>query len=135
MTIKPFIDTNVLVYAFAGSDWRKGHAADLLQEGGIVSIQVLNEFVDVAHRKLKQGWTSIGQALERLSVVLDDPLPLTVATHRDAIEIAQRNGFRIYDSLIIASAKQAGCRMLLSEDLQHGQAVDGVEIRNPFRPA
>jgi predicted nucleic acid-binding protein len=135
MTTKPFLDTNVLLYAFTASDWRKARAADLLEAGGIVSVQVLNEFVDVSRRKLKQAWEPIFEALEQLQAVLGEPVPVTLAIHRDALEIATRYQFRIYDSLLLAAARQAGCRTFYSEDLQHGQAVDGVEIRNPFLPA
>jgi predicted nucleic acid-binding protein len=135
MTPKPFIDTNVVLYAFVGSDDRKQRALDLLAAGGVVSVQVLNEFVDVARRKLKQQWQPVLDALERLAAVLDEPVPVTVATHRDAIDIARRYRLRIYDSLLLAAARQAGCRVFYSEDLQHGQTVDGVEIRNPFLAA
>jgi predicted nucleic acid-binding protein len=135
MTTKPFLDTNVLLYAFTASDWRKARAADLLEAGGIVSVQVLNEFVDVSRRKLKQAWEPIFEALEQLQAVLGEPVPVTLAIHRDALEIATRYQFRIYDSVLLAAARQAGCRTFYSEDLQHGQAVDGVEIRNPFLPA
>jgi predicted nucleic acid-binding protein len=132
---KPFLDTNVLLYAFTASDWRKGRAADLLAGGGIVSVQVLNEFVDVSRRKLKQDWPAIKEALERLSVLLEEPVAVTLATHAEAIDVASRYGFRIYDSLLIAAARQAGCRTLYTEDLQHGQVFEGLTIENPFLPA
>jgi predicted nucleic acid-binding protein len=131
---KPFLDTNVLLYAFTDSDWRKERAVDILAGGGVVSVQVLNEFVDVSRRKLKQEWESIRVALARLSVLIDEPVPVTLGTHRDAIDIAARYGFRTYDSLLVAAARQAGCRVLYSEDLQHGQVLDGVAIQNPFLP-
>lgn len=135
MMPKPFLDTNVLLYAFTASDQRNAQAAQLLAAGGVVSVQVLNEFVDVSRRKLRQEWEPIREALEQLSVLLDEPVPVTLATHREAVDIAARYRFRIYDSLLIAAARQAGCRVLYSEDLQHGQLLDGVTIRNPFLPA
>ena len=63
MTAKPFLDTNVLVYAFSDDDSRKDHAASLIASGGVVSVQILNEFVDVARRKLRKDWAAILQAL------------------------------------------------------------------------
>ena len=62
------------------------------------------------------------------------PLPITLATHEAALGIAARFGYRIYDSLIIASALEAACATLYSEDMQDGQVIEGrLTIRNPFR--
>jgi predicted nucleic acid-binding protein len=66
-----------------------------------------------------------------------DPLPLTLDTHRAALRICARYGFSVYDGLILAAAVEARCSRLLTEDLEHGQVVEGVRIENPFlaRPA
>ncbi len=135
MTARPFLDTNVLVYAFSDDDSRKTQAASLITSGGVVSVQVLNEFVDVARRKLRKDWTVILQALDDLMLLLDLPVPITVDMHCDAIDLSRRYGFRIYDSLILSTAKRAGCRLLYTEDLQNGQVIEGVLIRNPFAQA
>jgi len=63
---------------------------------------------------------------------LYDVLPLTLATHERALDVAGRYGFSIYDALILAAAGEAECDALYSEDLQHGQVVDGVRVINPF---
>lgn len=135
MTTRPFLDTNILLYAFSATDHRKERALEILAEGGIVSVQVLSEFIDVSRRKLKQDWPPIVEALERLAVVLGEPVAVTSEIHRSAVEIARRHGLRIYDSLIVSAARQTGCRLLYSEDMQHRQVIEGVTIRNPFLPA
>lgn len=132
MSAKSFFDTNVLVYAFTTDDPRKFIARDLIFSGGQVSVQVLNEFVNVSRKKLQRDWTAIKGFLQLVSERLDPPSPLTIETHRSALDLATRYNFAIYDSLILASARQAGSRILYTEDLQHGQTVEGVEIRNPF---
>ena len=132
MAAKSFLDTNVLVYAFGDEVTRKAQAADLIEAGGVVSVQVLNEFVNVARRKLKREWDAIRQALDTIRIVLDPPLPISVALHLDALTIAERYGFNVYDSLIISAAKQAGCSVLYTEDLQDGQVIEGVRVHNPF---
>lgn len=135
MTAKPFIDTNVLVYAVGDRDDRKEQAAAIIAAGGIVSVQVLNEFVNVARGKLRKDWGVIVQALDHFGKLLQPPAPLTFELHREAVGISRRYGFGIYDSLILSAAKHAGCRLLYSEDLQDGQTIEGVLIRNPFAEA
>ena len=132
MNDKPFLDTNVLVYAFRTDDPRSRVSETLLAAGGSISVQVLNEFVAVARRKLHRSWEEIGQALRILRIFCPDPVPLTIDTHERALEIAVRYGHSIFDSLIVAAALQAGSRTLYSEDLQHGQEIEGLSIQNPF---
>lgn len=132
MAVRPFLDTNVLVYAFTSGDARHGRAAALVEAGGIVSVQVLNEFANVARRKLGRDWNDIEQALDDLGTLLEDPLPITLDLQRDGLDIARRYGCQLYDALILAAARKAGCQMLLTEDMQDGQTIDGVVIRNPF---
>jgi predicted nucleic acid-binding protein len=95
-------------------------------------VQVLNEFVAVARRKLDKSWEEVRRALDILRVFCPEPVPLTVETHERAVHIAERYGYSIFDSLIIAAALDAGARTLYSEDMQDGQAIDGLTIRNPF---
>ena len=128
-----FLDSNVLIYAITSDDPRAAVATALLERGGAISVQVLNEFANAARRKLKRSWPEIAQALAALRVLCADPVPLTAATHAAALGIAEREGFGFYDSLIVASALEAGCAMLLSEDMQDGRRIDGrLTIRNPF---
>jgi predicted nucleic acid-binding protein len=132
MNAKPFLDTNILVYAFASNDPRGSKAEALLATGGVISFQVLNEFVNVSRRKLAREWAEIEDALGVLRTILDPPIALTIDLHEAAIRLARDHGFPFYDSLIIAAAIRAGCRNLYSEDMQDGQTVDGVTLRNPF---
>ena len=127
---RPFFDTNVLLYLLS-VDAKADKAEALLTGGGVVSVQVLNEFVSVAFRKLKMSWQEIRDVLATIRAICE-VVPVTVEIHETGLAIAERYGLSIYDSLILAAAKQAGCRMVYSEDMQDGQAVQGVTIRNPF---
>ena len=132
MNAKPFLDTNVVVYAFTSNDPRNEKAEALLSAGGVISVQVLNEFVNVSRRKHRRGWDEIQDALGVLKTLLDPPQPLTLEIHEAAIGIARDYGFGFYDSLIVAAALRAGCSILYSEDLHHGQSIGRLTIRNPF---
>lgn len=132
MSGKPFLDTNIIVYAFHREDARSQLAEILLAGGGLLSVQVLNEFAAVVRRKLHKSWAEIRHAMGILRVLCPDPLPLTVETHERALQIAERYGYSIYDSLVIAAALHAGAATLYSEDMRDGQVIDGLTIRNPF---
>jgi len=133
MNDRVFLDTNVLLYATLQPDPRAGTARALLARRGTVSVQVLNEFANVASRKLRRSWPEIARALTAIRVLCPPPLPLTLAAHEAGIAIADRTRYRLYDALIIASALEAGCVTLFSEDLHNGQVIDGqLTIRNPF---
>lgn len=135
MSAKPFLDSNVLLYAFTTDDPRKVTARELIVAGGKVSVQVLNEFVNVSRKKLDRDWSDIRAFLAIVQDRLDQPISLTLGTHRQAISVSERHRISIYDALIVAAAREAGCRILYSEDLQHGRLIDGVTVQNPFRPA
>ena len=129
-----FFDSNVLLYALARDDLRQAVAARLLAAGGTVSVQVLNEFANVAFRKLGLPWTEVAEALASLRALCAPPLALTVATHEAALGLAQRHRFAFYDALIVASALEAGCATLLTEDMQNGLVIEArLTLRNPFR--
>ena len=137
MTASYFVDTNVLVYVFgsrtaAGLDPRRDRAQELLIGKPHVSVQVLNEFVDVCRRKVKLTWDEIKAALVVIEELCHPALSVSIELHRSALEISIRRGLRIYDSLIIAAALAAGCDTLYTEDLQPSQVIEGVRIVNPF---
>jgi len=133
MRVKAFFDTNVLIYAVAEGDPRNAQAEELLVSGGVLSVQVLNEFVSVARRKILMSWSDVTQALDAFRILCPSPLPITVETHDAALRIATAHGYHIYDALVIAAALEAGCATLYSEDFQDGQTIDGqLTIRNPF---
>jgi predicted nucleic acid-binding protein len=136
MPARVFIDTNVLIYAIAQGDPRSTRAEELLASGGVLSVQVLNEFVSVARRKLLMSWNDVTQALDAFRVLCPSPLPITIETHEAALKIAQNHGYHIYDALVVATALEARCATLYSENLHDGQTIDGqLTIRNPFAPS
>jgi len=127
-----FFESNVLLYLLSADNARADRAEELLANGGVISVQVLNEFAAVGSRKLGMSWSEITEALDPVRAICEIE-PVTVATHDRAIEIAGRYGYSIYDATIVASAIVAGCKTLYSEDLQNGQIVDKhLTIRNPF---
>ena len=134
MSAKACFDTNILIYAFAQNDPRAEPAETLLAGGGVVNVQVLNEFAAVAVRKLGMTWDEVADALGAVRVFCPSPRPLTVTVHEAGLRIARQYGYRLYDALIIAAALDAGCAEVLSEDMQHGQSIEGVTLRNPFKP-
>jgi predicted nucleic acid-binding protein len=132
MNARPFLDTNILVYAFTTNDPRSARAEALVAEGGAVSVQVLNEFVNVSRRKLRRSWQEIEDALSALETLLDPPQPLTVEIHNAGVSLARDHKLAFHDALIVAAAAHAGCSILYSENLQDGRAMEGVTIHNPF---
>jgi predicted nucleic acid-binding protein len=133
MSASAFFDTNVFVYAVVQDDPRAQAAEDLIVGGGTVSVQILNEFADVVQRKAKMPWDEVRIAIENIKSLCPDPLPITTDTHQEALAIAEKYGYRIYDALIVASALEARCTTLYSEDMQDGQVIDHrLTIRNPF---
>jgi predicted nucleic acid-binding protein len=131
---KAFFDTNVLIYAVVQSDPRSTRAEEILLSGGVLSVQILNEFVSVARRKLAMSWNEVNEALDAFRVLCPAPLPITAEVHESALKIAEKYGYNIYDALVMATALDAGCTTLYSEDLQHGQTLAGrLTIENPFR--
>jgi predicted nucleic acid-binding protein len=138
MSAVDFIDTNVLVYLFDRTDDRKREIAHRLvsaaQAGhGVISFQVVQETLAIVTTKFKPRMT-----LEDSKATLDSLLrPLWIvqpsaALYIEALAVKDRFGFSFYDSLIVASALEAGCKRLLTEDLQHGQRIGGLRVENPF---
>jgi predicted nucleic acid-binding protein len=132
MSDRPFFDTTILVYAVTEGDPRAEVAEALLAAGGYISVQVLNEFAAVARRKLNMSWEEIGDALAAVRTLCEPPSPLTVQAHDAGLAIATQYGYHIYDSLILVAALDAECDTLYSEDMQDGQKIGKVTIRNPF---
>jgi predicted nucleic acid-binding protein len=132
MNDKAFFDTNVLVYALEGDNRRSEKAQAMLAEGGVTGVQVLNEFVTVIRRKLRMKWPEVCEAVAAIRVLCPSTVPVSIETHEAALRIAERYGYGIYDSLVIAAALEASCSTLYSEDMQDGQVIEGLTIRNPF---
>jgi predicted nucleic acid-binding protein len=127
-----FLDTNILIYAFAADDPRSARAEALMTEGGVIGVQVLNEFTNVARRKLHWQWAQIEAAFVVIETLLGPALPLTAAIHARAVTLARDHKLSFYDALILAAALDAGCTVLCSDDMQHGQKFGSLKIGNPF---
>ena len=129
--MKAFLDTNILVYAQeAGA--RGDIARQLVAEGGIVSVQILNELANVLSRKLRRDWSEVAAVLDDAWAALDEPMPVTLSLHLSALEFARDHNVAFYDALILAAAIEAGCETLFSEDFQHGRRFGDCLIVNPF---
>ena len=131
---KPFFDTTVLLYLMI-SDPRQAIAKRICADGGSISVQVLNEFVSVSRNKLRLDWDGIEGRLRCIHFIFETVLPLTEETHRRAVALAGHHGYDIYDANILAAALLAGCTTLYTEDMQDGQRIEGLTIRNPFSGA
>ncbi len=137
MNVRSFFDTNILVYA---DDKRAGakqsRAIDLVAEHrrdgtGVISIQVLQEYFVTVTRKLNVDSPLARRKVEILSEL--DVVAPDVADILAAIDLHRLHGFSFWDALVVRTAKQAGCRVLLSEDFQDGREIDGLQVLNPFR--
>jgi predicted nucleic acid-binding protein len=126
-----FLDTNILLYLLSSEQQKADKAERLIAEGGTISVQVLNEFASVATRKLGMSITEVRECLAAVRAA-SRVVPLATETHDLGLDLAERHGFAIYDAFIVAAALGAGCKLLLSEDLQAGRKVQGLTIRNPF---
>ena len=126
-----FFDTNILVYA-QQTGGKAERARALVSGGGKLSVQVLNEFTAVSRRKQRRSWREIEEAIDDVLAVVDPPLVLTHELHTAARLLAEDHVVSFYDALIVASAIEAGCNTLYSEDMQHGRSIGGLAIVNPF---
>jgi len=129
---KAFFDTNVLLYLLSADEAKARRAEELIAAGGWISVQVLNEFASVASRKLGMPIAEIRECLAPIRAICG-VVPVSADTHERGLDLAERYGMSIYDALIVAAAALAGCNTLYTEDLQHGQRIEGLAIRNPFR--
>ena len=128
---KPFIDSNVVLYLFSSDTMKADRAESLLQSGGLISVQVLNEVASVCLRKLKMTWEDIDAVLETLKSTCE-VLPVTLASHEKAVGLAKRFQISLYDANIVATAVLCGADTLLSEDMQNGMSMESVIVVNPF---
>ncbi|HTZ94760.1 MAG TPA: PIN domain-containing protein [Terriglobales bacterium] len=137
MSVRSFFDTNVLVYADDKSaPAKQQRAVNLVAEHrragtGVVSLQVLQEYFVTITRKLQVEARVARRKVELLAEF--DVATNGVADILAAIDLHRLHSFSLWDALILRAAGQSGCRVLLSEDMQEGQEIDGVRVVNPFR--
>jgi predicted nucleic acid-binding protein len=129
--VSAFFDTNILVYA-QQEGGKADRARALFAGGGKLSVQVLNEFAAVSRRKQRREWREIAEAIVDVLALVDSPLALTIDLHAAARALAEDHRLSFYDALIVASAIEAGCDVLYSEDMEHSRTIGGLAIVNPF---
>ncbi len=126
-----FFDTSVLLCLLSADRDKADRTEALVAAGGVVSVQVLNEFASVAMRKLAMTLPDVREVLSTIRAVCA-VRPVDIETHELGLDILERYRFSLYDSLVIAGAALAGCTTLYAEDLQHSQSTGRLKIRNPF---
>lgn len=132
-----FYDTNILVYLFDNdSQSKQARARALLDEEKdkiVLSVQILGEFYVTVTRKLKVPLApdAAAEAVESFSRF--EVEPLTAELVLAAVRRSRSSLFSYWDSLMVETARHAGAEVLFTEDLQHGQEIDGLRIVNPFR--
>ena len=131
-TNKVFFDTNILLYLLSEDTHKADRAEATIAMGGIMSVQVLNEFSSVASHKLKMTYAEIHDTLSIVRTLCQIQA-VTINIHERGLDIAKRYGYSLYDSMVISAALESGCKILYSEDMQHGQKIDAqLMIANPF---
>ena len=139
MRDKYFLDTNVFVYSFdERAAAKRRRALTLIRQAlasgrGVVSYQVVQEFVNVALRRFARPM-SASEAEQYLALVFRPLLAIhsSPELYEAALRLTGSGGLSWYDSLIVAAAQQGQCQTLYSEDLQHGRKFDELEVLNPF---
>ena len=137
MSAENFLDSNIIIYLFDETAPEKRQRAERLireivdSESGCISYQVVQETLNVLGRVLGADSDELRELLEEILLPLWQIDP-TEELYRSSLRIQARYGFSFYDSLIVAAALGAGCTTLYSEDMQDGQRIEGLTIRNPF---
>lgn len=132
-----FVDTNVLVYAAdesVGASRKRKIARELLRTPDLqISVQVLNEFISSARNPKKLGLSRVSESDWLKGWLAMSVATLTPALFMEAVRIHREFQLSHWDSLIVATALSLNSPILYSEDMQHGQIIEGLEIINPFR--
>ena len=139
MSGKYFLDTNIIIYSFDKSERRKlGISQKLIREAlennlGIVSYQVVQEFINVAINKFAKPLSTLDtkEYLNNVLMPLCEIFP-NILFYEKSLKIRDETGFSFYDSLIVTAAIEGKCSYLYTEDLQHERIVRNVTIQNPF---
>ncbi len=142
MPAELFLDTNLFVYQIEALDEKKAPVADRIIGEGVssgntcISFQVVQECLNTFTRKaeIRLGPVQMNDYLEAVLAPLMQ-VGASIGLYRKAVEVQARYGYSFYDALIIAAALEAGCARLLTEDMQHGQRIEGLVIVNPFLEA
>jgi predicted nucleic acid-binding protein len=129
---KIFIDTNIVIYSLGPASTKAHLAAPLFVDSPSISTQVLSETANVAFKRLALSLFEIRRLLTALAAMCRVEI-ISFPTIQIALDVQEKYCFSWFDSLIVASALEAGCDTLYSEDMQHNQEIDGrLQIVNPF---
>ena len=129
---RSFIDSNIAIYGYS-NDARAARAKYIQTTSPVISVQTLNEFTNVARRKIGLGWDQIEAVIKELQVLCPTIVELNFQLHVSARAIAERYRLQFYDALIVAAALHAECDTLYSEDMHDGLVIEKrLTIRNPF---
>ncbi|MBK8493010.1 MAG: PIN domain-containing protein [Saprospirales bacterium] len=134
MNDRVFLDTNILIYCYTGTEPEKRAKALAVANlpNAVISTQVLKEFANTLRKKFKLEWSAIRSTLAEVQENFEVMTTSTTSIHAACI-IVERYRFSFYDSLILVGAIESGCSILYSEDLQHGQVIDTIlTIENPL---
>ena len=134
MSDNVFLDSNVIVYSYSNSEFKKQEEARKLiaENNSFISTQVLQELCNIVTRKFKFSYEQAGLAIKECSQN-NNLHTNTESTILQACQIAEQYGFSFYDSLIVAAAIECNCTILYSEDLHNGQIIaGGLTVINPF---
>jgi predicted nucleic acid-binding protein len=131
---KAFFDSNICLYEFSEDAAKASVSEAVMCGGGVISVQVLDEFANAGRRELGMSWTVIREILGEYRANLT-VVDVTLATHERGLALAERYQLSVYDGMIVAAAQLAGCTVLYSEDIHEGLVVEGLTIRNPYAGA
>lgn len=135
MTDKIFIDTNILVYLSSTEESKKEIAKKLIysHQNASISTQVLSEFSNVIYRKKIFSADKLLEFMEIFSKIFKIEI-ITPITVINAIKIKEKHQFSLWDSMIISTALETNCNILITEDMQHNQIIENqLKIINPFK--
>jgi predicted nucleic acid-binding protein len=127
-----FFDSDVILYVTDDDGKHRTTTLALLDGGGVVSVQVLNETANVLRRKHRFDWERVNAFLAAVRDTCE-VVPLSVETHARGLAYSEQFQLSVYDGMIVASAVLAGCTTLYSEDMHNGLVIGGLTIRNPYK--
>jgi len=132
MKDRVFLDSNVIIYSLGMDKVKKEISVDLLKNSPYISVQVVNEVVNISTKKLKMTPSDAYQ-IGRVLINTCKTVSLTGNIVLKGFDIAEKYGFSFWDSLIIAAAMENECSILYTEDLQHNQSIENkLTIKNPY---
>jgi predicted nucleic acid-binding protein len=132
-TNKVFVDSNIIIYLFDKPSFKEDISTTLLQNHPFINAQVLAEVGNICKKRLGFSKEQVIEIWENLLIDCEF-VPVNSSTFLEAIRLIKRYQFQLFDGIIVASALQANCNILYSEDMQHNMLVDDrLRIVNPFK--